>query len=132
MEKEKESYFENEHVRIWLEDRILFFVYQPELQIDLTIAKQTVQDRLKISDGITRPVLADIRDLKHVENDARDYLASTEAGQNISSLAVLTKTPIQNLFANFYFKLSKPPMPTQLFTDQGKALRWLKLFTQMN
>lgn len=131
MEAKRENYFENEHIQVWLEEGILFFIYQPELKISLTIARQTVQDRLKVSNGVTRPVIADIRNLKHVDDDARDYLASKEAGVNINSLAVVTNTPIQNLFANFYLKLSRPPMPTQLFTDREKALRWLKLYTHV-
>ena len=125
------NFAENDNVKIELLDGIIFFSYK-EKNINIEVAKKTVQDRLQISKGINRPVFADIRKMNAVDNDAREYLASKEAGQFIVALAVFTNTPIQNLFANFYLKFSKPPMPTQLFTDKEKAIRWLKLYLQQN
>lgn len=126
------EFIENDIVKIYLKDGIVFGGYQPELRMDLAVAKRTVEHRLTVSDGVTRPLLVDTRNLKYVEDDAREYLASKEAGQYVAALAVLTNTPIQNLFANFYMKLNKPPMPTRLFASKEKAIRWLQLFLQMN
>lgn len=126
------EYIENDIVKIYLEGGILFASYQPDLRIDLEIAKKTVEHRLAVSNGVSRPLLADVRNLKYVENDAREYLASKEASQYVKALAVLTDTPIQNLFANFFMKVNKPPMPTHLFTNEGKAIRWLQLHFQTN
>jgi hypothetical protein len=126
----KEDLCESAYVTTWLENGVIHFVYKPNLMIDLAIAKSTVQTRLGVTKGIPRPILADIKGMKRVNDEARDYLASEEACQLIISLAVMTNTPIQNLFANFYLKFSKPKMPTQLFTDKAKALRWLEFFKQ--
>lgn len=124
----EQSGFESEHIKMYLEKGILNFIYQPNSYITMEIAKKTVQDRIKFTNGIKRPILADIRGMKRVESDAQEYLASEEACNLICALGVLTDTPIQNLFANFYLKFSKPKMPTQLFIDKEKALRWLELY----
>ena len=78
------------------------------------------------------PVLADIRNLGKVSDEAREWLATDEANELIPAMAILTNNPIQKLLANFYLMLSKPSMPTRLFTDKDKALRWLKLYLQQN
>ena len=125
-----ENYCENKYLEGWMENGVVFTVYKPELKIDLAIAKETVNLRKSIHNGITIPVFVDIRNLKSVTNEAREWLAQKEAQEFLSAVAIFTNTPIQNLFANFYLKLSKPPIPTQLFSDKEKAIRWLKLFLQ--
>jgi len=122
------DFIENEHIKIWLRSGIIDSEYSPNLHITLQVAKKIIEDRLKVSSGVSYPCLADIRNLKRVNDDAREYLAGEEACQLITALAVLTNTPIQNLFANFYLKFNKPKVKTMLFTDKEKALRWLELF----
>lgn len=123
---------EDDVIKIWIVDGILFSQYKKDLTIDLEIAKKTVETRLKASGGQARPSMADIRNLKTVTDEAREYLGSKQVYEGIAALAILTDTPIQNIFANFYLKFSNPPVPTQLFTNNEKALRWLKLFNQLN
>lgn len=133
MAEEYSDHINNEIVNIYFKDGIIFASYQPKLAIDLETAKKTSMYRKQISDKRGPiPVLADIRNLGKVTDEAREWLATDEANELIPAMAILTNNPIQNLLANFYLMLSKPPMPTKLFTDKEKALRWLKLYLQQN
>lgn len=116
------------HGRIWLEKGIVFTEYPPEYKMTLELAREGVEERLSISGGVTRPLLADVRNLKRVDDAAMKFLASEEAVQYLSAIAIVKETPIQNLFANFYLKFDKPRVPTRLFSAMDKALRWLELF----
>jgi hypothetical protein len=126
------TFFENEYISVTLEDGIIIAIYKPNLKIDLKVAKATVEARKVISNGNVFPGLADIRNLKSITDEARDWLGTKEPNELLSSCAVLTNNPIQNLLANFYLKFSKPPIPTKLFTDKSKAIRWLRLYLQRN
>ena len=117
---------------MWLKNGIFHYIYKPGLEIDLETAKQTVQDRLELIKGEAYPTYVDIRGLKKVDNNARSYLASPEATQLVSALAIRTGSEVQKVIANFYYKINKPVMPTRLFTDEGRAFRWLKLYQQQN
>ncbi len=124
---------ENEYVSIYFKDGIIFASYQPNFKMDIGIAKKTILYRKEVSAGRgDLPLLADVRNLKAVTDDARELLAGEDGHKGLLAVAVLTNNPIQNLLANFYLKLSKPPIPTQLFTDKDKALRWLNLYLQRN
>lgn len=119
-----------EYGRIWLEKGILFTEYPVGYNMTLALAKEGVRERLRVSGGITRPLVADVRNLKYVDSEALKYLASEEAVQFVSAIAIIKETPIQNLFANFYLKLNKPRVPTRLFSTKDKALRWVELFKE--
>lgn len=124
---------ENAIVKIYFKDGIIYASYTPKLDIDLETAKKTSMYRKEISKKVGAvPVLADIRNLGKVSDEARDWLGTKEANELIPAMAILTNNPIQNLLANFYLKFSNPPMPTRLFTNEEKALRWLKLYLQRN
>lgn len=130
---ELDDHINNDIVNIYFQEGVIFASYKPKLAIDLEIAKKTSQYRKQISERRgPMPVLADIRNLGKVSDEAREWLATKEANDMIPAMAILTNNPIQNLLANFYLMFSKPPMPTKLFTDKDKALRWLKLYLQQN
>lgn len=122
------DYFENEYETIWLENGIIHIVFKPDLFINLEIAKTFVQAGLKTINKKTRPVFADIRGMKRIDDDARDYWATQEACNFISGMAIFSGNRIQTLFANFYINFSKPLTPTKLFTDKTKALKWLEQY----
>jgi len=121
---------DNEVISVWKKDRIVFCEYKPNLYIDMEVAKLTVESREVGTNGMDLPVFVDVRNLRRVEEDARSYLASEEAGENIKALAIIKEGFIVNLFANWYLKVDEPPFPTRLFTSSQMemAVRWLELF----
>lgn len=72
------------------------------------------------------PVLVDIRNAKGASHSCRKLFQSKELAKYQSAAAIMVDSPISHLIGNFFIGLNKTPFPTQLFTNQDKALNWLK------
>ncbi|MBC9795887.1 hypothetical protein IBL28_07915 [Sinomicrobium sp. FJxs] len=118
---------ENEYAKFWIDRNILFFVYKPNTIIDLKAAKIIVADRLKFQNERSFPVFCDIRGIKDVDKTARDYLAR-EGSTLTRAVSILVAPPVSHVILEFYLKVSKPNIPSKIFTDRQKALRFLETF----
>jgi len=121
---------DNAVMRLWIMDGIVFCEYKPNLYIDMEVAKLLVEARKSATKSEDFPALIDVRNLKRIEEDARKYLASDEAAENVKALAVIKEGFITNLLANWYLKIDRPPFPTRLYeaSQMKMAVRWLELF----
>lgn len=120
---------------MFIEKNILHFIYNEGLYIDRKIAEKTVADRIDYADGCTYAIFADIRGLKEIDTEARDFLGTKKASEGIRAVAVFSgKNNLLTMLGNFYLKFNKPPAPTRIFNDKNEAIRWLELFdeTKMN
>jgi hypothetical protein len=119
--------FENEYVKIWIEDGILFSNYQKNIIIDLDIAKKIIDDRVKFTKGKNYPILIDFTNLHSVTKEARDYMNDPEGGlRGLSGGAFLSNSLVTTLFVNLYLTINKPTIPAKFFTKRAEALHWLK------
>ena len=109
-----------------IENGILIVTYANNLVISLEIAKQLAADRIRFSNSITTPILIDIRGLASVDTISRKFLA--DSSQYVSAGALLVESLISKLAGNIFITVDKPSVPTRLFTDREKALRWLAKF----
>jgi hypothetical protein len=124
----KSNYFENEFAEFWIEENVLFFIYKPAVKLDLNAVKKIVADRLKVQDGNAYPVFCDMRGIKDSDKPARDYLAK-EGSSMVKAVGVLTDSPVTKIMLNFYLTISRPLVPTKMFTDKNQALEFLKAFS---
>lgn len=124
----RSSYFQNQFAEYWLEDGVLFFIYKPGTSMNLEAAKQVVKDRLEVQRGESYPVFCDMRGIKDSDKPARDYLAK-EGSSLVRSVAVLTDSPVTKIMLNFYLTISRPLVPTKMFTDKDQAIEYLKHLT---
>jgi hypothetical protein len=123
----KTSYFENDFAEFWIEENVLFFIYKPGISINLEAAKRIVADRKKVQNGIEYPVFCDMRGIKDSDKPARDFLAK-EGSSMVKAVGVLTDSPVTKIMLNFYLTISRPLVPTKMFTDKNNALEFLKSF----
>lgn len=128
----QEKKIETDYAKFWIENGILFFIFKPGLILSERISKQMVQERLKISNGVIRPMFIDIRHLVSTDIKARKYMASEEAILFISAGAIHVNGLISKLAGNIFITVDKPLVPTKLFTDKDKAIRWLEKFKGKN
>lgn len=125
----RESYLENDFVELWIEDGIIHEIFKPSLIIlDIENAKKIVVDRLKVSNGIIRPILVDTRNAISIDKETRRYFASAESLQLLSAGALLIKNPIAKFMGNFFIAVDRPKMPVKIFTNKTQALKWLKQY----
>lgn len=124
----KEKYFCNEFVEMWVENGILHIVHVPFATITQEIAEINVAARLEIAEGKTMPVFADVRSVKTMTKEARQYLSTGDGVRGISAGAFLIKTQIEVLLTNAWLALYPMKIPTRLFIDKKDALGWLEKY----
>lgn len=128
----KESYQENDFCRMWISNGILHGEYKPELVMNVEIAKQMVNHRLKVSNGVSHPMLLDVRNLVSTDRTTMKYYKTKEVVQYVTAAAIITGNSITSLAGNIFLTLEKPLIPTKLFTDEKKALEWLEKYKYLN
>ena len=119
-----EKPIENNFVKFWFENDILFSKFQEDTVLDLDSIKQVIEMREKISGGQKQYWLYDITTLKNVTKEVRDY--AERYGQDyLYCIAVLVNSHITKFLFNSYLKLNKPDFPCLFFTEKEKATEWL-------
>src|SRR5262245_35459950 len=81
--------------------------------------------------GRRRPLLVDIRTAQPLDADARHLYSGRTLADSFTALALLVETsPLGRMMGNVYVRVARPPIPTQLFTDEPHALAWLNTHRQ--
>ena len=124
------KYIENNFASFKMDRGILHIAYKENLCLSLKAAKEVVSQRLKIQHGRAYPIVCDMRGIKDVTVDAKEYLV-TEGSVLISALAMITKTPLSLLYTEIY-TLETPPITIRRFTDESRALEFLRPFVELN
>ncbi|HET8962937.1 MAG TPA: hypothetical protein VFM99_03520, partial [Chitinophagales bacterium] len=106
--------------------------YKPRLIMNIEIAKQIVNDRLKVSNGVSRPILLDARNFVSMDRATMKFYKTKDVVQYVTSAAFLTGNALGNLAGNIFLTLERPLVPTKLFTDEQKAVAWLEKYKFLN
>jgi hypothetical protein len=76
--------------------------------------------------GQPRPLLVDIRRSQPLDADARHHYSGQTLVDAFSALALLVDaSPFGRMMGNVYLRVARPGIPTQLFSDEARALEWL-------
>jgi hypothetical protein len=113
--------------KIWVgEDSIVRIIYVPGAEPTLEDARKILDAYHKLRKGRRLPLLIDTRTMKSFARGARQLFAGEEAQGCASAAAIIVDTPVTKVLANFYLGLSKPRLPSRLFSSEDEALAWLK------
>jgi hypothetical protein len=118
---------ETPHIKLWIEDGILYSRYANNCTMDIEIAKDCVEKRLTLSQGISYPALVDMRGLQSVTKEAREYMAR-EGAALITAAALITGSELNRMLGNIFLRINRPKVPLKLFTNEKEAKDWLKQF----
>jgi hypothetical protein len=128
-----EHYFENEFVEFWLENGIIIEVFKPSVkEITLEVAKKVVEDRLKFTRGVSRPMFIDMSEFRVIDKKARDYFAGEESNSLVSAAGIVLHSYIAWLAGKLFLTINKPKANVQLFKTKQKALEWLQEFVPVD
>lgn len=116
-----------DYAHFWVEEGILHFIYKPNTLIDLEAARAVVKDRLRYQNGVSYPILCDLRQLKTVNKAAREYLAE-HGCINALAVAVLIEKAYSGTLSKAFINISNPSVPTREFTTIPEALGFLNDF----
>tara|TARA_R110000764_G_scaffold239973_2_gene341101 strand:- start:49994 stop:50410 length:417 start_codon:yes stop_codon:yes gene_type:complete len=119
---------ENNYAIYLLTNELIHIVYKNVPCIDLKAARLIVKDRMQLQEGREMPVLCDIRQIRNINKEARDYLA-LEGSQWITALALLVDPPVTDVISTLYLGTHPQNVPTRSFTDKSEALAYLGIET---
>lgn len=122
-----DEFLQNEFAEFWIKNGILFFIYKPGITITLKTAKKIVEVRLQFQNERIHPVFCDMRGIKVIEKDARDYFAK-EGSISAKAVAILVNPALTEGISRFYLEINKPVVPSKVFTDEEEALNYLEQF----
>ena len=123
-----EKVLDTAYVRYELDGDLLIGWYKKGLKITLPVAKEVVKTRLEFTEY--KPVVALVYNLGVISfnKEARDYLASDEGVKCIVAGAILIDSPVGSFFGNFYLAVSKPKIPSRIFSRKEAAMKWLSKY----
>jgi hypothetical protein len=107
------------------QDGIVRLTWIPNAEITLAAAKESVAAVETLSQGKVRPLLVDMRSAKSIDREARAYYGSPGM-KAANAIALLADSAVSQVLANFFLRINKPTIPTQMFTSETEALKWLK------
>lgn len=116
-----------QYVKFWVEDGILYFVYNPSTLLTLKIAEKIVQQRIAFQNEISYPILCDLRNLNAVNKPARDYLAVEGTFLSTAVALLIDRNYSARLSAQF-IKTSSPPVVIKEFYSISPALEFLNKY----
>jgi hypothetical protein len=119
---------EQQIAKIWIENDIMNIVFHPETVISIEDAKKVVQERIKLCNNKDYPIYADVGGVISIDAATRKYFKGPEARKNAKATAMYVNTPISRFLGNLFMKVDRPIMPTKMFTNREKALKWLNQF----
>jgi len=89
-------------------------------------ARENLAAAVSETGGKRRPLLIDIRTAKPLDADARHHYSGQTLVEGFSALALLVEaSPFGRMMGNVYLRVARPGIPTQLFSDETQATRWL-------
>jgi hypothetical protein len=72
-------------------------------------------------------LLIDIRKATLISAEVRHYYGGEKLTQWFSAMALLVEgSPMGKVMGNLYLRIARPGVPTRLFSDEVKAIKWLR------
>jgi hypothetical protein len=93
------------------------------LDISENMAKAAMDEVNRVCAGVERPMLVDMASTASVSRQARGVFGRPCSANRI---ALLGRSPVDRVIANFILGISKLPAPTKFFTEEQEALAWLR------
>lgn len=88
------------------------------------MAREIMEAIAEICGNEKRPILARIGNRPVSREERAFYMKQKQ--MPVTKVAMMVKNPFQKMLANFLIGLNKVPFEAKLFTDEEKAVAWLK------
>jgi len=109
-----------------LEDRIVVARIGGELQ-SLADAQENLTACARLAVPDKKPLLVDIRVARPLAPEVRHYYTGEQLDSSFAAFGLLVRgSPVGQMMGNFYLKVARPGIPARIFSDEPKALTWLR------
>lgn len=106
------------------EDGLLHLRWQAGAHIQLEDAHAAMAAVNEVCRQEQHPMLVDMAAVASVSREARGVWSIPCSA---SRIALLGKSPVDRVLANFFLGVHVPPCPTRFFTSRSEALDWLSV-----
>jgi hypothetical protein len=114
----------SEYVSLTIDDEgLLILVWPGGVKITGPSARRAFDEVNRICGSVRRPMLVDMATTKSVAREARAVFGEPCAA---SRIALLGKSPVDRVIANFTLGVSTVPCPTKFFTNRAQAMAFLR------
>lgn len=105
-------------------DGLLHLVWPSGVHIQVEDAQAAMAKVNEVCQQEQHPMLVDMAAVASVSREARG-IWSIPCGA--SRIALLGKSPVDRVLANFFLGVHVPPCPTRFFTSRNEAMAWLNV-----
>ena len=116
---------ENDFIRFWIEDGILYSEYKKPTDITLENAKRLIALRHELSNNKKQYWCYDFKGLKSFTKEGRDY-ADIHGQDFLHASAAVVNSHITMFLFNIFVKIKNVKIPFKAFKNKDKAVKWLK------
>lgn len=102
---------------------LLHLHWLPGVHIQVEDARAAMEKVNEACQQEEHPMLVDMASVGSVSREAR---AVWSIPCRASRIALLGKSPVDRVLANFFLGVHIPPCPTRFFTSRSEAMNWLK------
>lgn len=102
--------------------------YDNELNVTLDMAKKLTEEVAKFFGETELGIVHSAGTLTTIEPGVREYLASNSRYAHKIAEAFVVKNLGQRILANFYLRIARPACPTEVFTSEEEAVKWVKMY----
>lgn len=115
--------------KAFFKDRIIYIHTKEEAVIDLKEAALQFalweKTKKRLVEDHTYGTIIDLREMKSLDQEARMHYAKSSDKQGVA-LALITGSPFSVFTANFFLNFNRGSQHVKLFTEEKKALSWVK------
>ena len=111
-------------------DGIMHITYLPGVEQTVADAEENFRLGTAMWGEGPWPILVDIRAVKFLSREVRQYNSRPEVTRRSKAVALLVESALSKIIANLFVTITKPTAPTRIFTDEAEARAWLKGFVE--
>ena len=90
-------------------------------------ARENLAAARQVGAGRRRPLLVDISGSEPLDAETRHLYTGSALPEAFSAVAILVEaTPLGHMMGNVYLRVARLDIPARLFTDETRAITWLK------
>ncbi|HWJ92371.1 MAG TPA: hypothetical protein VNR87_14745 [Flavisolibacter sp.] len=120
--------FNTGYIDYTIEQGIIIASYKNGVHINLDIAKEIVEARIRFSDKKSYPVLINSQGVVSMDKAARDYFSSEQGIRGLKAAAIVVNSPFSSFLGNFFLWVNRTRLPVKIFTNHQAAFEWLGQF----
>jgi hypothetical protein len=98
---------------------------RPDVELEPRHADEIVRAAERLCGSTPHGTLVDVRAVRFISHETRQAFARAR-GRNVRAVAVLVESSLQRTMGNLYLTVSRPTLPTRLFSAEADAIEWLR------